>query len=333
MTILGVGQMLGCSKKIRTGLLVGVSVAALTVAMPEMAKPADLPAKAPVFQAAAAAPQITWWIEGGAMLTGGGEVNYFDPAFGVTRGIKPGTGWTIAGGFDYRFATSPWHVSVDFRYGRARTSSQSFSSTFAIGPFFSSSASNASHDEHHWVADFMVGRDIGLGTGSQLKLGLRVADLSATTNIAASGYRTVIGFPIFSFSSAVAQRSRFVGVGPRAAIDGAVQIQGPWSIDYNAGLALLYGNRELDVSGTTSCFGVGCLGPSSFNNSFDSKGWVPNADASLALAYAITPSFKISAGYQIDYYWGGLRTLDANQNPTNIDRSYSGPFVRLTGKF
>lgn len=309
------------SRDMRISLLIGVSAIALTVALPDLGQAADLPIKAPAYQPALA-PQITWWIEGGAERTGGGEVNYFDPAFGIDRGIKARSGVTIAGGFDYRFAGTPWHVSADVRYGKARSRSQSFNSTF--GPF-SSAASNASHKEDHWVADFMVGRDIGLGTQSQFKLGVRIADLRATT----TGSSHFSSF-IFYSSSTFGQRSRFLGVGPRAALDGSVAIQGPWSIDYNAGIAVLYGKRELNVSSSGTGFPIG---PFDFNTSNDSTGWVPNANGALALGYSFTPSLKISAGYQIDYYWNALRTFDVNGNVQNIDRNYSGPFVRLSGGF
>src|SRR5665213_1995709 len=304
------------SRDMRISLLIGVSAIALTVALPDLGQAADLPIKAPAYQPALA-PQITWWIEGGAERTGGGEVNYLVPG----RGIEAQSGVTIAGGFDYRFAGTPWHVSADVRYGKARRRSQSFSST---GPF-SSAASNASHKEDHWVADFMVGRDIGLGTQSQFKLGVRIADLRATT----TGSSHFSSF-IFYTSSAFRQRSRFLGVGPRAALDGSVAIQGPWSIDYNAGIAVLYGKRELNISGSGTGFPVG---PFAFNRSDDSTGWVPNANGALALGYSFTPSLKISAGYQIDYYWNALRTFDVNGNAQNIDRNYSGPFVRLSGGF
>jgi hypothetical protein len=307
------------SRNVRTSLLIGVSVIALTVALPDLGQAADLPTKAPTYQPA---PQVTWWIEGGPEWTGGPSVAYVPGGFfPVGQSIKAGSGWSIAGGFDYRFAASPWHVSADVRYGKAGSRSQSFISS-APPVFFSSSS--ASHKEDHWVADFMVGRDIGLGTQSQVKLGVRVADLRATTDVSSA-----FAFFIFFGSSSFEQRSRFLGVGPRAALDGTAQIQGPWSIDYNAGIALLYGNRELNLSGS----GTGTGGPFTFNTSDDSNGWVPNANGSLALGYSFTPGLKISAGYQIDYYWNALRTFDVNGNAKNIDRNYSGPFVRVSGSF
>ncbi len=42
-------------------------------------------------------------------------------------------------------------------------------------------------------------------------------------------------------------------------------------------------------------------------------------------------NFKVSAGFQIDYHGHALCTGDGNVK--NIDRGYSGPFVRLSGAF
>ena len=331
------------ARDIRTSLLVGVSFVALTVAMPDLGQAADLPTKAPIYHPGLApAPPVTWWIEGGLEWTGGGEIGAFDPGLGIgsgpfVGGIKPRSGFSIAGGFDYRFAGTPWHVSADVRYGKSRSRSQSFSASYYSGPFFASTTGSATHKEDHWVADFMVGRDIGLGTQSQIKLGVRVADLSATTDATVNGYATGIFVPFFaSFAGTFRQSSRFLGVGPRAAIGGTAQIQGPWSIDYDVGVAALYGNRKLNLSGTI--FGSILGGPpftTVVDVSNDSTGWVPNANGSLALGYTFAPNFKVSAGYQIDYYWGALRTGDGTGtgNVKNIDRSYSGPFARLSGSF
>ena len=234
---------------IRRVLLATVSVAALVVAMPETGKADDIQKKTPVFVASSSSqPVVTMFIEGGGMWTGGGGVNYFDPVFGLNRGISPRTGWTVAGGVDYQFASSPWHVSFDFRYGKAGKKTQKNNATFYSYYSAGILQTSATHQEDHKVADFMVGRDIGLGYRSQLKFGLRIADLSTTTD-----YVGAFSSSYFQLNS-VTQTSKFIGVGPRAAISGTYLLQGPWSVDYNAGLAALYGNRQLNVSACTVCF-------------------------------------------------------------------------------
>ncbi|MGB8631651.1 MAG: hypothetical protein WCD69_20095, partial [Xanthobacteraceae bacterium] len=60
-------------------------------------------------------------------------------------------------------------------------------------------------------------------------------------------------------------------------------------------------------------------------------------------SYWINPNLKITASYRYDEYFKALKTFSAsttNLGPNgvvvtspNIDRSYSGPMLRLTSKF
>ena len=354
----------------RTVLFAGVSTLALTVGAAEL-RAADL---APVPRAVLKAPPpvqtgvLTVWIEGAAFWTGGDKQRAFGDAFSTSFGtsfctfgcstndfgaFKPGVGWEAAGGADYRFAGSPWHVSFDFRYGRAKSKGQAFHTAFST---FTEGISNeinvqaqafAHQTESHMVADFMIGRDIGLGGilgMSQVKVGVRVADLEARLHIDAqvfascnnSGSSCGLGNNS-SASAAVSldERSRFIGVGPRAAIEGTVPLGGPWAVDYMGGIAVLFGDRKLDanISGVNSFPEFAHQGLFSFHTQIsDSKG-VFNADVSLALAYWFTPRAKLSAGFRFDGYWQALKTFDVTGNITNVDRFYYGPFVRLTGQF
>jgi hypothetical protein len=351
----------------RTVLFAGVSTLALTVGAAEL-RAADL---APVPKAVLKAPPpvqtgvLTVWIEGAAFWTGGDKQRAFGDVFSSSfctfdacpsnnfGAFRPQVGWEAAGGFDYRFAGSPWHVSFDFRYGRAKSKSQAFHTAFSTFTEGNAAETNvqaqafAHQTESHMVADFMIGRDIGLGGllgMSQVKVGVRVADLEARLHIdaqvfasCANGRADSCGLGDNSSAAAAIsldERSRFIGVGPRAAIEGTVPLGGPWAVDYMGGLAVLFGDRKLDanVSGVSS-FGFLGTGLFAFHTQIsDSKG-VFNADASLALAYWFTPRAKLSAGFRFDGYWQALKTMDLNGNITNVDRFYYGPFVRLTGKF
>jgi len=97
--------------------------------------------------------------------------------FGVQGlGIKPNWGGEGAIGFDWQgTAFAPWHLSAQFRYGTAQS---------GIG-FTGTATANETLREDHWLVDFNVGRDFGLGNGSnaQWTLGVRVADLRSELNI------------------------------------------------------------------------------------------------------------------------------------------------------
>jgi hypothetical protein len=353
-------------------LLVSVSTLALAVGSAEL-RAADVPVARAVLKAPPPGPQpgvLTVWIEGAAFWTGGNDNrtdNLFQvfsdnsggvfcpsPTGGVlcslspTVGFRPRVGWELAFGADYRLAASPWHVSFDVRYGRAKAKDRSDSHSFFTtggSPNFFSTQTNARYQERedHFVADFMIGRDIGFGLGqSQVKVGVRVADLEATLN--SQGSHIINGYLTEGFGGngayhtvaaiSVRQHSKFLGVGPRGAIEGAVPLGGPWALDYMGGIAVLFGDRKAtaDIFFVTGGTKFTAFATQSTISS-TSNGSVFNADASAALSYWFTPRAKLSVGFRFDGYWNALRTLDVNGNAVNVDRFYYGPFARLTGSF
>lgn len=309
-----------CAKRnMRTLLLAGVSVVALAVATPEV-RATDIPRPPPAVVAkappAVLLPTWTTYIEGAGFWTSG------DPPFGASQ-LRPKFGWEVAAGIDYRFAASPWHISMDFRYGRGGKRRVSGPFTVSV-PGYGTYTGTATvrHKEHHWVTDFAVGRDLGIGAGQhQAKLGVRVAELKGKTN--AAGTFTVSSS---TYTFAASFRSKFLGVGPRIGLNGSFPLQGPWSLDYAGGVAVLYGEREFHISASVPGFGSGSA-------SSDKNGWIFNADVWAGLSYAFTPNFKLTGGYRFDGYWNALRMFDSNLNVVNNDRFFHGPFVRATSRF
>jgi hypothetical protein len=342
------------SVRTRGLLMGGVSIVALTVCG-AAALAADMPTKAPmVTKAPVLAPAVwNWWVEGGASNLSGGDayVAGFDsPGFAPTA-----KKWGLEGavGFDYRF-DSAWHVSGQFRYGRNKAASKTHSPTGTFNlPGFTTTTTgeggtgtvpitvagkvvgsgSAERKESHWLVDFMVGRDMNIGLGStQAKLGVRVASItgkttgSATWNVPVATTTTAVAAQNLSY----VQESKFLGVGPRAALDGSVPLGGAWSFDYNVGVAALFGDRQLSQTATYSGANVnpciaGC--PGTFTN--NSSGTVFNFDAQPGISYAISRNAKLTASYRFDGYWNAMRVADSAGNITNVDRIYQGGFLRL----
>jgi hypothetical protein len=189
----------------------------------------------------------------------------------------------------------------------------------------------------------MIGRDLGLGAvRPDVQFGVRVADLRAagsaqinnqsilnsTTFYSGSGGLIVVDQTTATTTTTAfaSWKSRFFGIGPRAAIAGGIPISGAWSFDYGGGIAGLVGNRTLNasVSGATGNFATSQSG----------SAFVFNADAMAAVSYAFSAQFKISGGFRGDYYRAALSTFNVSTGALqNIDRLYWGPFVRLTGAF
>jgi hypothetical protein len=147
-------------------------------ALDAYASPAPLPSKAPL--APEARGRLTVWGEGGATFTGGDPSLLFytpinlsltGPSPAQAFDLTPKLGWEGAGGFDYRFANSPWHAGGQFRYGEGKAKglfANSLSTTATgivnVSSIFDNQFIQADGKERHWLADLTVGKDV-LGSG------------------------------------------------------------------------------------------------------------------------------------------------------------------------
>jgi hypothetical protein len=327
-------KMLTGNRSLRLSLLAGASIFALAVASQDV-NAADLP---PRMAYKAPPPAVvqdtwTWWVEGGAFGTGGTAVN------AGFAGFKPNWGPEGAVGFDWKAqAFAPWHVSAQFRYGTAKKSqgfSAATSGTVNSIAFAAKAAGNQDLREDHWLVDFAVGRDFGLGnSNAQWKLGVRVADLRSklTGNGNFAGTELTAGNVMVDGLVSNEQKSSFLGVGPRFGVEGDTPLGGAWSIDWLAGAAVLFGERKLE-SATTASVTIPVVKSVTINQNFSDQAAIFNVDAQAGLSYSFNPSLKITANYRFDGYFKALKTFDTNGNVVNVDRFYSGPMLRLTSKF
>jgi hypothetical protein len=330
----------------RNGLLAGVSALAVAVAAPH-ALAADIPilTKAP---AAPARGDLTFFLEGGGFWTGGDQVaSSFDTATGESQfGLRPRLGWDAAIGFDYRFATSPWHVNMQFRYGEAKSSTSSFAAPIASPGLVGSTTSTGTDKETHWLADFAVGRDVGIGPASvQVKAGMRIAELTSQSSVFTTANLAVTGIPTGEFNAISEtilnqQNTSFRGIGPRLGLQGALPLGGGWQVDYLGDIALLFGTRRLD-NPLSSSETLGLAPPLSGSEilstvsatAHEVGAMVPNLDAQIGLSYWLSPNAKLTASYRIDAFYGALITFDSKGNEKLMDRIFSGPQLSLTATF
>ena len=314
------------------------------------------------------------WTEGGGFWTAGDPVRSFSDVGGyyvmlpvnggtpIPFALKPKFGWDTATGFDHRLPDSPWHVSAQFRYGQSKSATASAANAFSIvGPYYapgasltSSNSASATDREKHWLADFAVGRDVGLGQNSvQLKAGLRIAELTAklTTTTQSNttilfGTPTLIGPGIlvngFVVNQSVLdqQLMTFRGAGPRIGAEGSIQLASNWTFDYLADAAVLFGTRKyqqiVNVRGSEATIPpifVLPFGSTGFANTASFGGTVLNADAQAGISYWFNPNAKVTASYRVDAFWRALKGLTPANDPTNlgnIDRVFHGPKVTFT---
>ena len=237
--------------RLRTILCAGLSLSALSVAAPALA--ADLN----VFKSAPPPRGETQiFVEGGAFWTGGDRIPYFAGFGSLLGGLFGGVaptdlgerritpdqiGWDGAAGFDHRFAGSRWHVNGEVRYGQTKKSDSFASAAFLTvtdlsGGGFPGLLVNANANtvadlkERHWHADLGIGYDIITGPANlQVKFGMRVAEVWAKVDSVTNGTLSaaIVGLPPVLTASANANETdirSFLGVGPRAGIDGSIPL-------------------------------------------------------------------------------------------------------------
>lgn len=184
--------------------------------------------------------------------------------------------------------------------------------------------------DEHWVVDFAIGRDFGLGNANaQWKLGLRVVDLRA--RLTASGVsNTTGGTPAVVFNPfTIQQDATFVGVGPRFGVEGSTPLAQGWSFDWLAGAAVLLGERHTSQTALTAIGGAPVL----IGQATEQTTAVFNVDGQAGLSYWLNPNLKITASYRVDAYFNALKTIKpgfANNTFVNVDQIYKGPMLRLT---
>jgi hypothetical protein len=100
---------------------------------------------------------------------------------------------------------------------------------------------------------------------------------------------------------------------------------------------VLFGERNFQVTATTT---VGGAAIPIAGTASDSAA-VFNVDAQAGLSYWFSPNMKFTVSYRFDDYFRALKTLSSATlvgttlvtTTSNVDRSFSGPMVRLTTKF
>jgi hypothetical protein len=331
-------------------------VSASTSSNPREAYAADLP-----IYAKAAAPiepgRLRVWGEGGANWSGGDPVDSFYFRTGIVGIVATSTpqyfplfpkpGWEAAGGFDYRFAGSPWHASGQLRYGQGSTSETSSATSNLVlsgggGPpvvvATISDSEKVSHRETHWLADLALGRDVlGSSVDSlQLKFGLRVAELRASTRMVDSASQIGGGF-VISSDAIRPQETKFLGAGPRFGVEGEASIGRGWTLDYLGDAAVLMGTQRYQISETFEnvVLPPGFSAPSSFNAT-QKFAAVFNTDVQVGVSYWVSPAAKISLSYRLDAYFNALLGLDVLNDPTKLqrlDRYTHGPRLAFSAQF
>lgn len=344
---------------------------------PFAAYAADLPMAYKAAPVVAQPRQFRIWGEGGAIWSGGdplllpyalgGGIGLTGLAGAGVLDLSPKLGWEGAGGFDYRFANSAWHVSGQFRYSESGKGSGSAIGNGSIDPALLGGgdissvtfgdALTQSYQEKRWLADLAIGRDIA-GDGPdavQIKGGLRVSESVGTTTMNRNQSFALTfdppqnagGFPPFSSvnitsASATVDRRSFLGAGPLIGLEGSVPLAGGWAFDYLGNAAVLFGTQKVVSSNVTSgavdpsflavIGGFGALSSSSVTTT-ERFATMFSADLQVGVSYWLTQNLKLGLSYRMDALINVQNQDNAAVTTFLADRYTHGPRIRLTGQF
>jgi hypothetical protein len=198
-----------------------------------------------------------------------------------------------------------WRVVTQGPYG--------FTSGGAAGSYFFGSMPATAFtglNATRGFSDILVGRNLGfardLGFDSMhATFGARMAEPLTGSGVA----------PAF-------EDRRHVGIGPRLGLDGSKQLPSSWTIDWQVGAAMLFGDRTADGNG-----GATSLLP---NYAATNRATV-NVDGLLGLSYWFNAASKLMVGYRADAYLKAPSSFSAGVPATpSAERLDHGPVVRFT---
>jgi hypothetical protein len=228
------------------------------------------------------------------------------------------------------------------------------------------SDSSAKEREEHRIADFAVGRDLGLGLfadgHSTVRAGIRYAQFQSITRA------DMIGIPDWNlpegwakyfispapqyaatrheYRASVEADREFKGAGPTLSWEAAQHLlgsdeMGHVDLDWSITGGVLFGKQKTSLSGTyevsysnskyAAPVNLPPLTPTPLGVPSRSKSVsVPMLDLSLGLAYEIQ-RVKVGAGYRWERYYD---VLDAGQDEhRSFDRTMDGPYFKIAVGF
>jgi len=273
---------------------------------------------------------------------------------------------------------SDWSLVAAVRYGRSNSAKHKHQQTVEVRPSGKALKSDnpwyvnltnfgdtaSSHKQSQIIADFMVGRDVGLGlwggSAATVDFGVRFAQFtSGSTAVLRDKPDTFIEripqaptafFPSWhkyqtnahnhSFYGFDEVKRSFSGIGPTLSLNGSQTLAGNThedglSFDWGMNAAVLFGRQKVKGSHKTSGIYMGNFAAppiSRYSNptKFITRSRsvvVPNLGGFAGLSLRYTNA-KISLGYRADFFFGaidgGLDARDAS------NRSLHGPFATVS---
>lgn len=270
-------------------------------------------------------------------------------------GRPPAIGYDFDAAIQIQPDGSDWIYSASVRYGRAqrgprRVHDQSYKTHpvgYAGGKYYLTTYAflNAKEQSRssHTIVDFLVGRDVGLGSfhngNATVHFGIRMAQLNERVEGTMTAFSTApakysIGKVVHKADALMARS--YSGMGPAVSWDGATPLIGSLndglSFDWGANASVLFGRQKAQVSlhtqdarynggGANTVLSHLTSGPSR-----DRTVVVPNLGAFGGVSWRL-PNGKVSLGYRADFFFSAIDGgISASEKDT---RAFYGPFASV----
>jgi hypothetical protein len=302
------------------------------------------------------------------------------------RGLDWGDGRQVR--ITYKPEAASWSILAGVRYGRANSSVPLSHSEQAAGPVqcaflptgpygalcnpagpYASqtlvtgtnwSDASVNEREDHVIADFAVGKDVGMGmlgdSHSNVSAGLRYAQFDSTTRAVMHGipdWNIPEGWFKYpsthhEYQADVTADRKFKGAGPTLSWSAAQRLRGNeqaghLDVDWSVTGGVLFGKQKTKATGTQAAnefsgnyfyAGLRNLPPLSSEaigvSPRDKSATVPLVDLSLGLSYEIQ-RVKVGAGYHWERYYNVLDAGYAERK--EYDRTIDGPYFKIAVGF
>ena len=340
---------------------------------------------------AASDERPTVWIEGGWHFESvTGEADLFVPpldkaarATGLPSltAIENSLGRTYGaeGGISFQPKGSDWIFTASARYGRAQTTRRVIANKTIVGsplkkfdfqpdglvtvtvtPTFNAYASQSiKNSESHVIADFEVGKDIGIGllgrgTDTVISFGARYAQMDAKSKghsyanpdvtfhqgyLGTPGFhKYYLKFPNHRSASFVERTDNLRALGPSLSLKNTTGLlgtidEGQLALDWGVNAAILFGRQKAKTSHHSTVSYVDGTAVKTVNiyipvNRTRSRMVaIPNIGGFAGLSYRFTNA-KLSAGYRADFFFGARDSGLETRSTTDV--GFHGPYATIS---
>jgi hypothetical protein len=262
--------------------------------------------------------------------------------------------WDKSAKITFQPERSDWILSLSARYGKiGRSETREGHPTIAkskySGPLYSAYQHfSAQSSEGHFILDFQVGKDVGIGRfgsdgSSIVSAGVRIAQFNSRNHVDIKSQPTNLPTGTYvggvnRFYASFAAKRRFTGVGPSLSWDASANIAGnpadsAISLDWGVNGAVLFGRQRAEIHHHTSrahflwfsrtfAYQISSAPPARSRNVT-----VPNLGGFAGVSWRYAAA-KVTLGYRADYFFGAIDGgIDAAKKE---DRGFYGPFVSIS---